>query len=257
MSCFAQRSIDIDLTNQEATLLDHGRIIFRSPICSGRAGHETPVGRFKVTDKDINHASSFYGFIGNPMTKQVVVPDADIDMKVATGLEFVQAPMRYYVQFQPAIGLHSGFLPGRPASHGCVRIPEVYAAAFFEAATVGMPVIVHGSPQSTRFYWASRHTRPSGFTHVAAFGYRGTGNAYREAFERRREAAFDQFETEWDLKEKKLEHQIDALEDQEDHATGPRKVQLRGEINRFEQRKGDLEKQHDAAQETLKRQWED
>ena len=88
-SCFAQRSIEIDLTNQEAYLWDHGRVVLQSPICSGRPGHETPVGSFRVTDKDINHASSFYGFFGNPMTKQIVVPDADIDMKVPPGLEFV------------------------------------------------------------------------------------------------------------------------------------------------------------------------
>src|SRR5271165_5163195 len=78
MSCFAQRSIKIDLTNQEACLLDHGRVILRSPICSGRPGHETPVGSFRVTGKDLNHASSFYGFFGNPVTRQIVVPDADV-----------------------------------------------------------------------------------------------------------------------------------------------------------------------------------
>jgi hypothetical protein len=255
MSCFAQRSINIDLTNQEAYLLDHGRVILRSPICSGRPGHETPVGSFRVTGKDINHASSFYGFFGNPSTRQIVVPDADIDMKVPRGLEFVQAPMRYYVQFQPAIGLHAGFLPGRPASHGCVRMPEEYAVPFFQAATVGMPVIVYGSPQSARTYWASRHIRPSGFTHVASFGYRGNVDAGRDAFKRSRDAAFEQFDTEWDAREKALERQIDALEDQKDRATGWRKEELRVEIKRFDQLKDDFEVRRDAAKETLKRQW--
>src|SRR3984893_3205364 len=202
ISCFAERVLEIDLTNQEAYLTDHGRVILSAPICSGRPGHETPTVNFRVTDKDMNHASSFYGFFGDPATKQIVVPDADIDMKVPTGLEFVQAPMRYYVQFQPAIGLHAGFLPGRPASHGCVRMPDEYAVAFFQAATVGMPVIVYGSPQSARIYWASRRTRPSGFTHVAAFGYRGNVDADMDAFKRRRDAAFEQFETEWDAREK-------------------------------------------------------
>ena len=135
--CFALQAIEIDLTNQEAYLTDHGHVILRAPICSGRPGHETPTGNFRVTDKDVNHASSFYGFFGDPATKQIVVPNADKDMKVPRGLEFVQAPMRYYVQFQPAIGLHAGFLPGRPDSHGCVRMPEAYAIEFFRAATVG------------------------------------------------------------------------------------------------------------------------
>jgi hypothetical protein len=253
--CFAQRSIKIDLTNQEAYLLDRGRVILRSPICSGRPGHETPVGKFKVTDKDINHASSFYGFLGNPATKQIVVPDADIDMNVPTGLEFVQAPMRYYVQFQPAIGLHAGFLPGRPASHGCVRMPEEYAAAFFQAATVGMPVIVYGSPQSARVYWASRHTGPSGFRHLAAFGYRGNRAADHAAFKRNRHAAFEQFETEWDIREKALERQIDATEGQEDRATGSRKEELQAQAKRLQRLKDDFDFQRGAAREALEREW--
>jgi hypothetical protein len=251
---FAHRSIEIDLTNQEAYLTDHGRVILRSPICSGRPGHETPTGNFRVTDKDLNHASSFYGFFGNPLTKQIVVPDADIDMKVPWGLEFVQAPMRYYVQFQPAIGLHAGFLPGHPDSHGCIRMPEEYAIEFFNAATVGTPVHVYGYPQAGRAYWASRRSHPSGLR-LAMFGFRGAPNLNDDAFERRRDAAFDQFDNEWDAKKKIIERQIDALEDQKDRADGWRKEQLKVEIRRFEQLKDEFEIRRDAAKETLKRQW--
>ena len=256
-SCFAQRSIEIDLTNQEAYLWDHGRVVLQSPICSGRPGHETPVGSFRVTDKDINHASSFYGFFGNAMTKQIVVPDADIDMKVPPGLEFVPAPMRYYMQFQPAIGLHAGFLPGRPDSHGCVRMPQEYAVAFFQAATVGTPVKVHGSPQQGRLYWASPRSHPIRFAHVAAFGYRGDVSAERDAFKRRRDAVFERFEAEWDAKEKELEREIDALDNQKDRATGWRKEELRAEVKRFERLKDEFEIRRDAAKEGLERQWGD
>jgi hypothetical protein len=217
---FAQRAIEIDLTKQEAYLTDHGRVILKSPICSGRPGHETPTGNFRVTDKDVNHASSFYGFFGNPTTKQIVVPDADIYMKVPRGLEFVQAPMRYYLQFQPGIGLHAGFLPGHPDSHGCVRMPEKYAVEFFQTAKVGTPVHVYGYPQAGRAYWASRRGHPSGFIRLAMFGFRGGSNPGEAAFKRRRDAAFDQFDEEWDEKEKVLEHQIDLLEDQKDRAEG-------------------------------------
>jgi hypothetical protein len=255
--CFAERAIEIDLTNQEAYLTDHGRVILRAPICSGRPGHETPTGDFRVTDKDLNHASSFYGFFGNPATKQIVVPDADKDMKVPPGLEFVQAPMRYYVQFQPAIGLHAGFLPGHPDSHGCIRMPEQYAVEFFEAARVGTPVHVHGYPETGRAYWASHRSHPSGILRFAMFGFRGSSNPDEEAFKRKRSAAFDQFDAEWDAKEKVLERQIDALEDEKDRAEGWRKEQLRAELKRFEQVKDDFDIRRDAAKETLKRQWGD
>ena len=76
-------------------------------------------------------------------------------------------------------------------------------------------------------------------------------------FKRRRDAAFDQFDEEWDAKEKVLERQIDALEDQKDRAEGWRKEQLRVELKRFEQVKEDFDIRRDAAKETLKRQWGD
>jgi hypothetical protein len=257
LHCFAQRAIEIDLTNQEAYLTDHGHVVLRAPICSGRPGHETPTGNFRVTDKDVKHVSSFYGFFGNPATKQIVVPDADIYKKVPSGLEFVKAPMRYYVQFQPAIGLHSGFLPGYPDSHGCVRMPEQYAVEFFHAATVGTLVHVYGYPQPGRAYWASRRGRGSGLFRLAMFGFSGGSNPGEDAFRGRRDAVFDQFDSEWDAKEKMLERQIDALEDRKDRAEGWRKEQLRAEVKRFEQLKDDLEVRRDAAKETLERQWGD
>ncbi|MBV8142587.1 MAG: L,D-transpeptidase family protein [Verrucomicrobia bacterium] len=255
--CFAQRAIEIDLTDQEAYLMEHGQVVLRAPICSGRPGHETPTGNFRVTDKDVNHASSFYGFFGDPVTKQIVVPDADIYKKVPSGLEFVKAPMRYYIQFHPAIGLHAGFLPGYPDSHGCVRMPEKYAIEFFREAKVGTPVHVYGYPQPGRTYWASRRSRPFGFFRLAMFGFRGGSDSEEDALRRRRDAAFDEFDKKWDAKEKMLERQIDALEDLKDRAEGWRKEQLRTEIKRFEQLKEDLGDRRDAAKEMLKRHWGD
>src|SRR5689334_5514189 len=190
-SGFAQRVIEIDLTNQRVYLLDRGRVILNSPISSGRFGHETPTGMFRVTDKDVDHASSFYGFFGNPLTKQIVVPDADVDMKIPAGLEFVKAPMRYYVQFHPAIGLHAGFLPGYPASHGCVRLPDQYAMALFQSVGIGTPVRVYGRPQAGRPYWASPSNRAARPVRVAAFGWRGTRGPDNAELHRNREAAFD------------------------------------------------------------------
>jgi hypothetical protein len=89
------------------------------------------------------------------------------------------------------------------------------------------------------------------------FGFSGGSNPGEDAFRRRRDAVFDQFDSEWDAKEKMLERQIDALEDRKDRAEGWRKEQLRAEVKRFEQLKDDLEVRRDAAKETLERQWGD
>jgi hypothetical protein len=56
------------------------------------------------------------------------------------------------MQFAPGIGMHAGYLPGYPASHGCVRMPEQNAIAFYQAVSVGTPVIVFGSISRNRQY---------------------------------------------------------------------------------------------------------
>jgi hypothetical protein len=136
-------------------------------------------------------------------------------------------------------------------------MPEQYAVEFFHAATVGTLVHVYGYPQPGRAYWASRRGRGSGLFRLAMFGFSGGSNPSEDAFRRRRDAVFDQFDSEWDAKEKMLERQIDALEDRKDRAEGWRKEQLRAEVKRFEQLKDDLEVRRDAAKETLERQWGD
>ena len=65
-------------------------------------------------------------------------------MRVPRGCRFVPAPMRYFVRFDGANGLHAGILPGYPASHGCVRLPDQSAIAIFNAVDVGTPVTVFG-----------------------------------------------------------------------------------------------------------------
>jgi len=150
---FAQYSVQLDLTEQKAYLLYHDRSVMESPICSGRPGHLTPTGTFQITNKDLNHVSSIYGRIVDRW-KRTVVADADVDMPTPAGTRFINAPMRYFMEFAPGIGLHAGYLPGYPASHGCVRMPEQNAIAFFQAVSVGTPVTVFGSIPRNRQYQA-------------------------------------------------------------------------------------------------------
>jgi lipoprotein-anchoring transpeptidase ErfK/SrfK len=136
-------SIEIDLQDQTAYLIRNGRIVLSTPISSGRYGHLTSGGSFKVVEKERNHFSSIYGRIVDRYGRTVVA-DADVDMRVPRGCKFVPAPMRYFVRFDGANGLHAGILPGYPASHGCVRLPEENAIAIFNAVGVGTPVTVFG-----------------------------------------------------------------------------------------------------------------
>jgi L,D-transpeptidase catalytic domain len=147
----AQYSVQLDLTEQKAYLLYNDRAIMASQISSGRPGHLTPAGTFHITDKDLNHVSSIYGRIVDRRGRTVVA-DADVDMPTPVSTNFVNAPMRYFMQFAPGIGMHAGYLPGYPASHGCVRMPEQNAIAFYKAVSIGTPVIVFGSISRNRQY---------------------------------------------------------------------------------------------------------
>jgi L,D-transpeptidase-like protein len=147
----AETSVEIDLQEQRAYLLQNGRPVLASPISSGRYGHLTAGGSFKVIEKERNHYSSIYGKIVDA-SGRTVVADADVDMKVPSGCRFVPAPMPYFMRFHGSDGMHAGYLPGYPASHGCVRMPEQYAMAFFNAVQVGTPVTVFGRTPVNRYY---------------------------------------------------------------------------------------------------------
>lgn len=143
LTAAAAVSVEIDLEEQRAYLLENRRVVLETPISSGRAGHHTRAGRFKVTEKDLNHRSSIYGKIIDARGRTLIA-DADTDMPVSAGGRFVPAPMRYFLRFDGANGMHAGYLPGYAASHGCVRLPEEMAKAFYRAVEIGTPVNVFG-----------------------------------------------------------------------------------------------------------------
>ena len=152
-------SIEIDLQEQTVYLIQNGRAILATPISSGRDGHLTDTGSFRVLEKERNHFSTLYGKIVDARGNTINA-DADADMPVPRGCKFVPAPMRYFVRFNNATGMHAGYLPGYPASHGCVRLPEQDAIAIFNAVDVGTPVTVFGRTPRDRATEEARLQRP-------------------------------------------------------------------------------------------------
>jgi lipoprotein-anchoring transpeptidase ErfK/SrfK len=138
-------SIEIDLGHQRAYLLKDGHKIAESPISSGREGHSTPTGNFEVIQKDLNHFSNLYGKFVEKDSGRVVKSGADAAMPVPKGCKFVPAPMKWFMRFDGAAGMHAGILPGYAASHGCVRMPASKAELFYTTVEVGTPVHVFGS----------------------------------------------------------------------------------------------------------------
>src|SRR2546423_4985938 len=135
-------SIVVDVGQQEAYLYRGKHRTAASRISSGREGHRTPIGRFNVIRKDIDHRSSLYGDYVDDSGRVVKANvDSRKDSKPPRS-HFVGAPMPFFVEFSPGYGLHQGYLPGVPASHGCIRMPYWKARQFYEAARVGTAVIV-------------------------------------------------------------------------------------------------------------------
>lgn len=151
-------AIEIDLQDQLAYLIEDGEVVLTTPISSGRAGHYTTPGKFKVIEKERSHFSTLYGKIVDA-NGRTIVADADSDMRVPRGGRFVPAPMRYFMRFNGAEGMHAGYLPGKPASHGCVRLPEENAITLFETVPVGTPVTVFGN--TARFAAKRENSRPT------------------------------------------------------------------------------------------------
>jgi hypothetical protein len=135
-------SITISLREQRAYFYKSGVLVGVSQLSTGREGLNTPSGRFSVTQKDINHASNLFGDYVDS-AGNVVVPNIDVtkDPK-PKGTHCRGTPMPYFMRIVAGTGLHAGYLPGYPASHGCIRMPEFMAENFFKSVSLGTPVII-------------------------------------------------------------------------------------------------------------------
>jgi hypothetical protein len=101
--------ITVDLSRQRATLAVDGETKIATTISTGREGYGTPAGRYVITNKYKNWTSTLY-----------------------------DCPMPWFMRLNcGAIGLHSGYVTGRPASHGCIRLPNDMAKKFFSMTNVG------------------------------------------------------------------------------------------------------------------------
>jgi len=135
-------SIVIDLASQKAFFYRAGHVVGVSPISSGREGYRTPTGSFRIIQKNRDHRSNLYGdyvdSAGNVVVRNVGVVE---DPKPA-GTFFRGAPMPYFMRIYSGVGMHAGYLPGVPDSHGCIRMPLRMAQLFYANAPSGTPVSV-------------------------------------------------------------------------------------------------------------------
>ncbi len=135
--------IKINRSKQTANFYKGGVLVGVSKISTGKEGTGTHAGNFKIVQKSKDHKSSLYGVIKDEATGQMVNDNADFRIdKVGPGQVKYHAPMPNFMRFDGGIGMHTGYLPGYAASHGCVRMPHHMSEKFFANVEVGTPVIV-------------------------------------------------------------------------------------------------------------------
>jgi lipoprotein-anchoring transpeptidase ErfK/SrfK len=102
--------IVVSIPLQRAYVFRGGTLIGTTTVSTGRPGHSTPTGTFTILQKRREHYSNLYN----------------------------NAPMPFMQRLTwGGIALHAGHIPGRPASHGCVRLPLEFARLLFAQTQLG------------------------------------------------------------------------------------------------------------------------
>ena len=136
--------IEVRLGEQRAYYYKGDQLVGVSQVSTGKEGHETPSGSFKVQQKDKDHRSSLYGDFVDANDQNVVVK-ANVENGKdprPPGTVFLGSSMPFFLRVSNGVGLHQGYLPGVPASHGCIRMPGFMAENFFYNTPLGTPVTI-------------------------------------------------------------------------------------------------------------------
>jgi lipoprotein-anchoring transpeptidase ErfK/SrfK len=105
----------ISLADQHITVYDATGRIAQSRISTGMPGHPTPIGLFSIIGKERWHHSNIYS--GAPM------------------------PFMQRITWS-GVAMHTGVVPGYPASHGCIRLPGSFAQQLWGMTQLGNRVVV-------------------------------------------------------------------------------------------------------------------
>lgn len=112
-------TVIISLKTQRAYAYRNGIPIGVSTVSTGKPGKETPIGVFTILQKAVKHRSNIYS----------------------------NAPMPFMQRLtSDGIAMHAGYLPGYPASHGCVRLPVGFAKLLFGITSLGLTVVITDDP---------------------------------------------------------------------------------------------------------------
>src|SRR4030095_8793518 len=105
----------VSIPEQTMNVYRNGILIGRSTVSTGSKGHATPGGGFSILEKKQEHYSKKYNNAPMPNMQRLTW----------TG-----------------IAMHSGNLPGYPASHGCIRLPFEFSPLLVRETATACTVVV-------------------------------------------------------------------------------------------------------------------
>ena len=105
----------VSLPLQTMHVYRNGILVGRSSVSSGSEDHTTPTGVFTILEKKKTHRSKTYNNAPMPAMQRLT---------------------------WSGIAMHSGNLPGYPASHGCIRMPYDFSMLLFGITGNGGTVVI-------------------------------------------------------------------------------------------------------------------
>jgi hypothetical protein len=105
----------VSIPQQTVHVYRNGVLIGRSSVSTGAKGHSTPSGVFTILEKRKEHYSKTYNNAPMPNMQRLT---------------------------WQGVAMHSGNLPGYPASHGCIRMPYDFSQKLFDVTSRGGTVVI-------------------------------------------------------------------------------------------------------------------
>jgi hypothetical protein len=134
--------IVVHIRDQTAYFYKGKQLVGESTVSTGKPGFSTPPGSYQVLSKSPDHVSTVFG---NYIDDYGNIVRFNIDKRkdrCPSGAHFDGAEMPYAMFFRGGYAMHQGYVPPYAASHGCIRLPKGMAERFYDAASVGTPVVV-------------------------------------------------------------------------------------------------------------------
>lgn len=107
--------IVVSIADQKLYLYRAAKLVAVSTVSTGKPGHDTPTGDFKILQKAVKHNSNQYDDASMPYMQRIT---------------------------WDGVAIHAGRDPGYAASHGCVRVPIAFAKRLYAITRLGARVTI-------------------------------------------------------------------------------------------------------------------